>query len=300
MKKEFGEGSKPDVNHTAYMASYLKVKGNKPSYWQTLKVTGEVKRTEPLFKDSYMEYFAVLGQEKFCEELDNLSPLMPLPLLGAVRHKYINKFMSRLIKDAGNPIQQILILGVGMDTRAVRKRDYKVSFFEVDLPNNFKIKLEVYKSHETDPNATYIGMNYLDNDFIQKLTDHSFDFTQTTLIIWEGNSPYLKLEDIERLFTTIMKAFKGQMYLVFDYCKQKALEKDSQTDSQIETLKKVESVGSRVMTGFTDIETEFAKKFGMELLDNKSLHQLIQYYEVGDNPHEQTKGYNLCTMQKSK
>jgi len=60
-------------------------------------------------------------------------------------------------------------------------------------------------------------LNYIEEDLISNLKKQRIDLNKGTHFIWEGKSPYLLKEDINRLGEKIRSSFTGYLSLTVDY-----------------------------------------------------------------------------------
>ena len=112
------------------------------------------------------------------------------------RTKYIDE---KTLFETKN-VQQILILGSGLDTRAYRFKELKsCKIFEVDLASvqDFK-KAKIEKHFGSLPsNVSYVAIDFNSQTLDEVLKQNNFDYTKTTFIIWEGVTQYITKEAVE-------------------------------------------------------------------------------------------------------
>jgi methyltransferase (TIGR00027 family) len=90
-----------------------------------------------------------------------------------IRTKYFDDVLSTQISLG---YQQVVILGSGLDTRAVRKGTKDVVFFEIDNQNTLLLKEESLKQNKISANVKYIPGDYVKDDLIALLAKNNFDF----------------------------------------------------------------------------------------------------------------------------
>jgi methyltransferase (TIGR00027 family) len=123
--------------------------------------------------------------------------------------------------DAGNGLQQVVIIGAGLDSRAYRfhKQMPEVRFFEVDLPAAVARKKELVQAAVGKPPATvsYVAVDYRNGGIAGALKQVGYDHKQKTLFICEGVTRYIDAASVDRTMQFIAKNSAAGSELVFDY-----------------------------------------------------------------------------------
>lgn len=120
------------------------------------------------------------------QTLDNWEIAVP-GVCGSViaRTRFIDDCLAKAIK---KQIEQLVILGAGYDTRALRfsALKEKVKVFEIDHPATQQFKLRQLKKYLWDLKqcVTYIPVNFEEKDFGRELFAHGYDRTMKTFFIW--------------------------------------------------------------------------------------------------------------------
>ena len=141
------------------------------------------------------------------------------------RTKYIDDKMEENMND----IDQILILGSGMDTRAYRINGLSTKkIFEIDLEHIQMFKKEKIKKFfgNIPENVTFIAIDFNKDDLYELLRKNNFDFTKKSFLIWEGVTQYLEREAVEKVFEFTSKLISDSI-LVFTYILEKVINKKS-------------------------------------------------------------------------
>ena len=89
------------------------------------------------------------------------------------RTRYFDDTLESQIAD---DVGQVVILGAGLDTRAVRKQSAGVRYFEIDDPSTVELKRSCYANARIDADVTLIPGNYVADDLIEMLGRNGFDF----------------------------------------------------------------------------------------------------------------------------
>ena len=168
---------------------------------------------------------------------------------GLARTKYIDDLLQQSISDG---VQQVLILGAGFDTRAMRLDFLKqVPVIEIDHPNTSDFKIRIFKQRlETLPkNVTFCQIDFNTQNLDELAAAHHFDFTRPTAIIWEGVTNYLTAEAVGHTFAFLSKFPKGSC-VVFPYVHHQVLDQPGSFLCGEKLLKDLEAIEERWTFGF--------------------------------------------------
>ncbi len=104
-------------------------------------------------------------------------------------------FDEALLAEVAHGVEQVIILGAGYDSRALRfRRELKdARVFEVDHPATQARKLGILLRAATDvpTNVHYIPVDFNRSSLESELAKHGFSRSGRTLFLWEGVSYYL-------------------------------------------------------------------------------------------------------------
>lgn len=158
------------------------------------------------------------------------------------RTKYIDDLTKKAI-DGG--AKQVIILGAGFDTRAVRLPFLKgMPVLEIDHPNTSDYKLDVFKKNniKSPSNISYLQIDFNKQGLLEFAIEKNIDFSLPTVIIWEGVTSYLSSEAIDRTFEFFQKFASGSS-IIFTYLHRLALDNPKAfkgVEQMVELLKKKE------------------------------------------------------------
>lgn len=296
--EEKGESSDKGITQTGLITNYWKNEARQPNFWREHPDHGMASRQKPLFKDDYMSLFAPKAVADKAKAM--IEPKLALAL--AVRHKYFNKVLSKGVKseDKGTQTRQIVILGSGYDTRPVRKQkyssQYNAKFFEIDNKEVLANKKSIYEQNKINPNAVYIGIDYVQEDFIEHLKKAGLDTALPTHFIWEGNTMYLSEEVVASILEKIKKDFSGSVLMSFDYLSRDMIKKVQNASEMNSMLDKFKKSKAPMINGYNDIRTELADKLGLTVIENGKCAGFTKQYGVGDNPYVSQEAYSFCTL----
>jgi methyltransferase (TIGR00027 family) len=131
------------------------------------------------------------------------------------------RFIDDCLQEAiASGIRQLVILGAGYDTRALRFESLKdgVVVFELDLPATQKIKLERIKIHIyiDPPDVRYIPIDLHADELGNKLFAYGYDAQLATLFVWEGVTYYIPASTVDHTLHFIANHSAHGSRILFD------------------------------------------------------------------------------------
>eukprot|EP00961_Rhodomonas_salina_P092932 1250839-Rhodomonas_salina.1 len=179
-----------EVGRTAFLAN-------------AYRVLSERKASSPLFYDAFGHVFLNAFTQKHIEQLGEYSTI-----IHEMGHRTI--WFDTKVKEAmAKGIAQIVLLGSGLDCRALRLYDPAVTFFELDQDSMLNYKVE--KLNKTLGISRYpsrlIRGNYVELDIKKALLEQGYDITKPALFVWEGNSMYFTPEKTKEILAMVLREF---------------------------------------------------------------------------------------------
>src|SRR5215831_8230112 len=101
-----------------------------------------------------------------------------------IRTKYFDDVLDRQILDK---FRQVVMLGAGLVTRAVRKPAAGVNYFEIDDAATLKLKQTCYQKEGIHVRAKFIPGNYVTDGLIDLLKRNDFDFGRKHNVLTLGH-----------------------------------------------------------------------------------------------------------------
>lgn len=136
----------------------------------------------------------------------------------AVRTRFVDDCLEAAL--AGG-LQQLIILGAGYDTRALRFDRLKknVAVFELDHPATQKMKLHRCRHIRAafPERMAFVPIHFEQENLGQKLFDHGYDRTRKSFFIWEGMSYYLSAAAVDDILAFISRHAAQGSVIAFDY-----------------------------------------------------------------------------------
>lgn len=206
------------------------------------------------------------GDEGFelAEKLDRSFP--PMELWIELRTVYLDHLVRSAIADpsrrpsAGDG--QVVILGAGFDTRALRMRQSGprgggalaagVRFFEVDQPASQAEKRARLAKLGVDYPAALVACDFERDDFLDRLVASGFQVAEPAVVIWEGVTPYLTEGAVRATLSRIASGCDPRTIVAFDYVGKRLAEAKEIDGRAVETRAVVEDVGEPVIFGVND------------------------------------------------
>lgn len=135
----------------------------------------------------------------------------------AARERHIDEFLKSQLR-AG--VEQVVILGAGLDARAYRFDELKkIRVFEVDHPASQKSKVEKVRRifGELPSHVTYTPIDFNAQTLTQRLPESGYDASRKTLFIWQGVTQYLAPESVDSTLAFIAQYSPPGSSVIFDY-----------------------------------------------------------------------------------
>jgi methyltransferase (TIGR00027 family) len=244
----------------------------------------------PLYRDSVVRLF--LNKES-SEAAGRVAASFPqVKDLVRIRTRYFDDMLEKQIH---SDLRQVVILGAGLDTRAVRKPAAGVTYFEIDDAETLAVKEDCYRQHGIDVNVKFIPGNYVADGLIGLLRQNGFDFELPTYFIWEGNTMYLPLETNKHVLTELRK-YVRRFRLSFDYMADTVIAKTTGDPGITRLVESFAAMGAPWLSGFRDIRS-LAQELRLTLIENFKTADLFQTYWLGRPLTSPIfKLYSVCTL----
>ncbi len=249
----------------------------------------ENRAATPLYKDSVVGLF--LSEESRNAAGRVAASFPPVKDLVKIRTKY---FDDTLEKQILSKFRQVVILGAGLDTRAVRKQSAGVTYFEIDDAATLKLKQTCYEQQGIDANVKFIPGNYVTDGMIDLLRKNDFDFDLPTYFIWEGNTMYLPLDSVKDILMQLRR-YVTRFRLSFDYMAEAVISKTTGDPGITRLVESFASMGAPWLSGIRDIQS-LAREMRLNLLENFKTSELYQTYRLGPMTSPIFGFYSVCTL----
>jgi methyltransferase (TIGR00027 family) len=265
-----------DVSGTAFVVAEFRAEENRA--------------VAPLYRDSVVGLF-LSEDSRYAAGLVAAS-FPPVKDMVKIRTRYFDDTLEKhLLAD----FRQVVILGAGLDTRAVRKQVPGVAYFEIDDAATLTLKQTCYERQGIDANVTFIPGNYVTDGLIDLLEQHGFDFDVPTYLIWEGNVMYLPLDSVKHTLTELRRHVK-RFRLSFDYLAESVISKTTGDPGITSLVESFAAMGALWLSGIRDIES-LAREMSLNIVENFTTSELSQMYSPGRSVTSPIFGfYRICTL----
>jgi len=251
----------------------------------------ENNEVNPLYRDPIVGLFLNEDTKRAAASVADSFP--PVKDLVKVRTRYFDDALEKQILSG---FRQVLILGAGLDTRAVRKPVAGVSYFEVDDAATLKLKQNCYGEQGIRANVRFIPGNYLTENLINLLRNNHFDFDLATYVIWEGNTMYLPLESTKNVISQLKQNLR-HFRLSFDYMADSVISKTTGDRGITDLVESFANMGAPWLSGIRDIGV-FADEMKLGVVENFETAQLRQTYWPGRPSTSRIFSfYSICTFE---
>ena len=201
------------------------------------------------------------------------------------RTKYIDKIIKKEIEKS---IDQIIILGAGFDSRAIRfeKINKTTTFFELDSIHTQEAKIRQFKKKGISlPGKTiYIPIDFNVDSISDKILQNGFNPNKKALLLMEGLIMYLKNEEVSELFKLLYKLSSVGSSVIFDYIYASVLRRENIYYGEKNIYNKVNSVKESWQFGIEKGDIEyFVNKFNFKLIENLTSNELEKLYFTDNN-----------------
>lgn len=175
------------------------------------------------------------------------------------RTRVFDHYFVQALRDG---FTQVVIMGAGMDTRALRfaTQNKGTRVYELDMPRIQQAKLDIYqkKAVNLPPELVFVGADLNVQDLAQVLAEAGFRKGRKTLFLCEGLFMYLNAEAVDQTLEFIKKNTAADSRLVFDYVLASVLRREHNLHGEQEIYETVSRTGEEWTFG---IEADAVDRF---------------------------------------
>lgn len=193
-------------------------------------------------------------------------------------------FIDELVDKAAGQVAQVLVLGAGFDTRALRLTSLaSLPVFEVDHPSTQAIKRRVISRLKDEAiDVTFVGVDFMHDDLAELLARSGFVRGLSTLVLWEGVTNYLTGEAVRETFTSIASLVGSGSPVVFTYIDRAILDGTGAFEGAAESSRAVRSVGEPYTFGLDpEAVGSYLSDLGFGLVSDDPVSELAPRYYSG-------------------
>jgi methyltransferase (TIGR00027 family) len=199
------------------------------------------------------------------------------------------KVMDEEFLDAlQNGFQQIVLLGAGFDTRALRfaDRNRGTKVIELDVPatQQPKIKILRRKNLGLPEELIFASIDFDREDICEVLWKAGYEPGRKSLFLWEGVTMYLSAKAVDHTLEFIRMSAAPGSHVVFDYIYASVLRRENRYYGEQGLFATVSRTGEGWTFGLEEgvIET-FLSERGFDLIAHYTPRELEWRYLTADN-----------------
>lgn len=185
-------------------------------------------------------------------------------------------------------VSQIVILGAGMDTRALRFADKNkgTNIFELDIERTQQPKIEILteKGVNLPDELHFVAIDFNKQSLSDALIPAGYQEKHKSLFLWEGVTMYLNADAVDSTLRFIRdRAQKGSM-VVFDYIYASVLRRENKYYGEKEIFDTVSNAGEGWTFGIEEGAIEdYLDERGFTLVSHFTPAQLQEKYLTTDD-----------------
>ncbi len=207
-------------------------------------------------------------------------------------HEYVlarTSLFDEIFVDALNRgFSQIVLLGAGMDTRALRFQDRNrgATIFELDIDATQRYKRKVLKRKQIALPAEFVfaPIDFNKQRLTDVLSEAGYQDKQKTLFLWEGVTMYLDPEAVDGTLSFVRNSAAEGSIVAFDYVRASVLRRENTLYGEKGGYDRVARAGERWTFGVEDEAIEgFLAEHGLKLLSHYTPSDLEAAYLTAED-----------------
>jgi methyltransferase (TIGR00027 family) len=199
------------------------------------------------------------------------------------------KLLDEIFLDAlTRQVQHIVLLGAGMDTRAIRfaNRNQRTKIIELDIEKTQRPKIEILKRKQVKlPNElVFASIDFNEQSLSDVLVEAGYQNGQQSLFLCEGVTMYLDPEAVDGTLSFIRDSSQSGSQVVFDYIYSSVLRRENSLYGEKEIFDTVSRAGEGWTFGIENGQIdEFLTERGFKLTAHYSPTDLeSKYFQKSD------------------
>lgn len=200
------------------------------------------------------------------------------------RTKYLDTVFIESIKKG---IDQVVILGAGFDSRAIRLLDEKdrVRVYEIDITTTINTKLKQYRKRKIKlpGHDILISVDFEKENIRTKLNEYGFNRDKKTLFILEGLIMYLSEYTVNETFRFITDYSSQGSTVVFDYVHASVLRLENKYYGENAIYNRVTKDNEQWIFGIDESEIgNFLMSYNVSLVEHLNSKAIEERYFKND------------------
>jgi methyltransferase (TIGR00027 family) len=187
-----------------------------------------------------------------------------------------------------NGLPQIVLLGAGFDTRALRfiDRNEGTKVFELDIHTTQQPKIEILerKGLARPEWLVFVPIDFNRQSLADVLRKAGYVEKQKSLFLWEGVTMYLSPEAVDSTLDFICSTAAKESIVAFDYIYASVLRRENKLYGEREIFERVSKAGEGWTFGIEDGEVEdFLAQRGFTMVSHYAPSDLQSTYLTADD-----------------
>ena len=209
-----------------------------------------------------------------------------------IRTRYLD---DRLDEQLARGCRQVVILGAGLDTRAVRKQSDGVAYFEIGDANTLSFKQARLAESGIGAPINFIAGDYVADGVLKLLEANGFKRDLPAFFIWEGNTMYLTRDAVMKVLAELRERVSA-FSLSFDYMSEEVIAYATGDRGTSGFVERFAAMGAPWHFGLNDLDA-LAEEAGLSVVDAVTVAELHRAYWPG-RPLASIiyQHYSLCTL----
>jgi len=199
------------------------------------------------------------------------------------------KLLDEIFLDGlANKVYQIVVLGAGMDTRALRfaGMNQGTKIIELDIEKTQRPKVEILnrKKVELPDELVFASIDFNTEDLSDVLINAGYRRDQQSLFLWEGVTMYLNSDAVNSTLSFIQKSSQKGSRVAFDYIFGSVLRQENKFYGEKEIFDTVSQTGEGWTFGLEEGKVEeLLTKHGFKMISHYTPSELEERYFRADD-----------------
>jgi methyltransferase (TIGR00027 family) len=180
-------------------------------------------------------------------------------------------------------VYQIVLLGAGMDTRALRfaSKNRGTKIIELDIEKTQRPKIEILnrKQVELPKELVFAAIDFNRQSLSDVLMNAGYQMKKQSLFLWEGVTMYLNSDAVDGTLAFIRESSQKGSCVTFDYIIASVLRRENKFYGEKEIFDTVSQAGEGWTFGIEEGEIgEYLTKRGFRMISHYTPSELEQRY----------------------
>ena len=199
------------------------------------------------------------------------------------------KLLDEIFLDGlANKVYQIVVLGAGMDTRALRfaGMNQGTKIIELDIEKTQRPKVEILnrKKVELPDELVFASIDFNTEVLSDVLINAGYQRDQQSLFLWEGVTMYLNSDAVNSTLSFIQKSSQKGSRVAFDYIFGSVLRQENKFYGEKEIFDTVSQTGEGWTFGLEEGKVEeLLTKHGFKMISHYTPSELEERYFRADD-----------------